>query len=380
MESLKKFLVPAIVIALVLAAAITLFRGPDQKTLVAHFPRTISLYEGSDVRVLGVAIGTVTSVTPSGTDVEVAMAYDADIEIPADATAVVIAPSIVGDRFVQLTPVYTEGEVLADNVEFGTDRTSTPLELDEVYSSLDKLNLALGPNGANKDGALSDLLDQTARNFGGQGAQFHETIENFSKLSATLDNNKEELFGSARALEGFISTLAENDQTVREFNQSMADVSELLAGERDELSASLKNLAEAMSVVSGFVAENRDILGRNIKGLNRVTKVLVKQRAALDEILTAGPLALNNLHLTYNPQTGTLDTRSNLPAENIGQLESDPATFLCSIVSQTDTSGEICDLIQQGLPRTGALSDTAGLARPVDAFDPSLGGLVEVTR
>ena len=31
--------------------------------------------------------------------------------------------------------------------------------------------------------------------------------------------------------------------------------------------------------------ENRDVLGRNINGLNRVAKVLVKQRGALDEIL-----------------------------------------------------------------------------------------------
>ena len=44
-----------------------------------------------------------------------------------------------------------------------------------------------------------------------------------------------------------------------------------------------------MKQVSGFVKENREILGCNIKGLNRVAKVLVKQRGALDEILTAAP-------------------------------------------------------------------------------------------
>ena len=41
----------------------------DSKRLVAHFPRTISVYEGSEVRVLGVPIGNVESVEPSGTDV-----------------------------------------------------------------------------------------------------------------------------------------------------------------------------------------------------------------------------------------------------------------------------------------------------------------------
>ena len=99
--------------------------------------------------------------------------------------------------------------MLPDGAELDEDRTAVPLELDQIYSSVDDLTVALGPTGANKNGALSDLLESTARNFGGQGAKFHQTIEDFSKLSATLDDNKEELFGSAAELEGFISTLAE---------------------------------------------------------------------------------------------------------------------------------------------------------------------------
>ena len=68
---------------------------------------TISVYEGSDVRVLGVPVGTVTRVEPTGTDVTVTMAYDDDVKLPADAKAVIIAPSVVGDRYVQLTPAYS---------------------------------------------------------------------------------------------------------------------------------------------------------------------------------------------------------------------------------------------------------------------------------
>ena len=74
---LKKLVVPAIVVALLVAAAFTFLGGEERKTLTAHFPRTISIYEGSDVRVLGVPVGTVDTVTPSGTDVTVTMSYDA---------------------------------------------------------------------------------------------------------------------------------------------------------------------------------------------------------------------------------------------------------------------------------------------------------------
>ena len=379
MSMLKRLLIPGLIVALLAAGAFVMFQSEERKTLTAHFPRTVSIYEGSDVRVLGVPVGTVDTVTPSGTDVVVTMSYEAETKVPADAKAVIVAPSVVGDRFVQLTPVYDgSGEVLASGETLQEDQTAVPLELDQIYDSLDELNVALGPTGANRNGALSDLLETTAENFGGQGEQFHQTIEDFGKFSATLDNNKEELFGSFAALQGFIGTLAKNDRTVRQFNESMAQVSTMLAGEREELRASLKNLAVAMGEVSTFVQENRAILGRNIEGLNRVARVLVKQRGALDEILSSAPLALNNLYMTYNPQAGTLDTRSN-QGETPGQIFADPAAFLCGIAGQVDDSGEFCNEIKQaGFPRPAAFGQAGGTWQ--DQFDPTLGGLVEVRR
>ena len=276
MDLVKRLLVPLVLLGFVVAAAVSVFGGDSAKTVVAHFPRAISVYEGSDVRVLGVPVGTVTRVEPTGTDVTVTMTYDDTVKLPADAKAVIIAPSVVGDRYVQLTPAYSgTGDVLTDGAELSVDETSEPLELDQIYDSLDRLNVALGPRGANRTGALSDLLAVTADNFGGQGATFRQTIEDYSRLSATLAGNKEELFGSVEALEGFMQTLADNDQTVRQFNQSLADVSTMLEGEREELVAATRNLSVALTAVKGFVQENKDSLSRNITGLIRVAKVLV---------------------------------------------------------------------------------------------------------
>ena len=374
--TVKRLVVPLCVLALVVAAGLTMFSGGDgSKKLTAHFPRAISIYVGSPVKVLGVPVGAVDKVTPSGTDVVVEMHYDKDIKVPADAKAVIVSPSIVGDRYIQLTPVYEGGPLLADGAVLDAQETAVPLELDQIYSSLDQLNVALGPNGANKNGALSDLLSTTAQNFGGEGAQFHQTIQDFSTLSQTLDDNKEALFGSARELEGFISTLATNDKTVRQFNQSLSDVSDMLSGEKEDLAAALHNLSVGLGDVATFVRENRDILGKNIQHINRVAKVLVKQRAALDETLRDAPLALNNLALTYNPQAGTLDTNANL-GELVNQIESDPATLVCGFLSQVDKAGQLCDLAGTVLKRAAPFGTGSSSGQQ---FDPSLGGLVEVT-
>jgi phospholipid/cholesterol/gamma-HCH transport system substrate-binding protein len=368
------------VLAVVVALVLVLLPGNERKTLTASFPRTVSLYEGSDVRVLGVPIGTVDSVTPSGTDVLVKMSYDAKYKVPQDAKAVIVSPSIVGDRFVQLTPVYKGGPVLASGAMLSERSTSTPLELDQIYQSIDDLTVALGPQGANKQGALTRLLDSTAKNYAGQGERFHTTIKNLAKFTGTLDNNKEELFGTAKQLERFVSTLAKNDRTVRRFNDSMMSAADLLKDERSDLAAALRNLGVAMQQVSSFVRDNKLALSKNIKGLNVVAKILVKQRAALDETLQVAPTTLTNLFHTYNPSTGTLDTRSNL-GENINDLTADPATVLCSILHQTSAPKQSCDLIKKALPRTAALGGApAPSGRPVqvERIDRSLAGLVEV--
>ena len=369
------------VVAVVAALVLAMVPRDERKTLTASFPRTVSLYEGSDVRVLGVPIGTVDSVTPTGTDVTVTMSYDAKYQIPADAKAVIVSPAIVGDRFVQLTPVFQPGDtVLADGAKLSVQDTAAPLELDEIYQSIDDLMVALGPKGANSKGALTNLLDSTASNFAGQGDQFHRTIENLGQFTGTLDNNKEELFGTAREMERFVKALSDNDQTVRDFNDSLVGAADLLDDERADLAAALRNLGVAMQDVSSFVRENRDALSENIKGLNQVTKILVKQRAALDETLGVAPTALANLFHTYNPKTGTLDTRSNI-GENFADLENDPATVVCAMLHQTSVPKSACDALKAALPRPAAFGGRSGPSSKVvqvEHVDRSLGGILEV--
>ena len=391
LSGLPKVLAIVLVLAIVVALVIVLMPRSETRTLTADFPRTVSLYEGSDVKILGVGVGKVDKVTPVGTQVRVKMHYDAKYKIPADAKAAVVSPSIVGDRFVQLTPAYTKGAVMQDNATLGMDRTATPLELDEIFGSINDLDIALGPDGANKApggggvGPLTRLLDSTARNFGGQGVEFNKTLKNFGAFTKTLADNKDALFGTLNKVEDFTSTLKKNDGTVRRFNDSLAQGADLLAGERQELAAVLRDLSVAMVQVRGFVKENRSTLTRNISGLNQISKTLVKRRDALDKTLKYAPDALNNLFLAGNVKQGTLDTRDNL-GELVTQLSADPAAILCSFVKQADTSGSTCNLIKQALaksplPRPRAFAgDPSTRPRVVEPTDPSMGGLVEVTR
>lgn len=375
MKNLTRWVVPVLLTALVVTGLYFLLSGTSGKTLTAYFPRTVSLYKGSDVRILGVKVGAVDSVTPDGAQVKVVMHYDTKVTVPADAKAVMVAPAVVGDRFVQLTWDHpdTSGP-MADNAVLQLTQTSAPLELDTIFGNIDTLVKAIGPNGANKNGALNDLLTQTAANFKGQGAQFNQTLTDLGGFTQTLDNNKSKFFGSAQKLEGFTHTLATNDGTVRQFTGDLANISTLLADERGDLRNSLKNLATALSQVRDFVAKNKDSLGTTIKSLNGVLGVVVHERDALSEILKAAPNALNNVFLVYDPDVGALNANAHLDQAVSGALNGPTAT-LCALVSANDPTGAICTAIKAlKLPRAAFGQGTA------TTMDLSLGGLVQVTR
>ncbi|ROT29818.1 MCE family protein [Micromonospora sp. HM5-17] len=321
----RRWLAAGVTVVVAAVGAVVVLRpGTPQHRLVAHFARAVGVHPGSDVRVLGVRIGEVVAVVPAGRTVRVELRYDGDQELPADVRAVIVPPSLVSDRYVQLTPAYAGGARLPDGAELPVERTAAPMEIDDIFRALDEFNRALGPTGANADGALSELLAAGRANLSGNGAALHETLDGLSDALETLADGRQDLFGTVANLQRFATALARSDQQVRAFNQQLADVAGQLTAERDDLAAALRNLATALDEVTRFVRDNRTILAANVEALADVTNVLVRQQRAIITILDVAPLALSNLNLAYNARSGTLDTRDNL----LGPY--DPAAYICA--------------------------------------------------
>ncbi|SFK32682.1 MCE family protein [Geodermatophilus ruber] len=320
----------ALAAAVVLLGALgwTVLRPAGQYRVTAWFTQAVGVYPGGDVRILGIDVGEVTDVRPSGDRVRVEMLVDDDYDIPADANAVILAPSLVSDRYVQFAPVYSGGPTMADGAELDVDRTAVPVELDAVYGALDELSAALGPTGANADGALSDLLEVGADNLEGNGAALNRTLTGFSQAVETLAENRDGLFDSIENLQTFTSALASIDAQVGQFNDTMAAVTDQLEGEREDLAAAVALLSQALGEVASFVQTNTSLLTTNVDRLADVTLVLVQQRAALAEVLDVAPAALGNVARAYNPDYGTLDTRDN----SVGSTA--PEVVVCQLLAQ----------------------------------------------
>ncbi|MGW5716587.1 MCE family protein [Amycolatopsis sp. NPDC003865] len=342
-QALTRGFTIAIVLALVVAGGIWwTLKDAGRNHLTAYFAGAVGLYEGNSVRMLGVDMGTVTKIQPMGNQVKVEFEYDRSVAVPADAKALIVAPSLVSDRYVQLAPAYTGGPRISDGAVIGLDRTEVPLEVDQLAASLAKVSETLGPNGVNKEGSLSNLLNTAAANVDGNGQALHDTITKLGQAAGTLAGNKDDLFSTVENLGKFSQTLADSDKQVRGFESQLADVSGYLASEKDNLAATVQQLGTTLTSVQSFIDQNHERLKSNVDKLAGITKVLVDQRSSLAEILDVAPVGLSNLVNTYNGSSGTLDARPNL-----NELTQPPLVMICRLLKQTpdalDALGNACE-------------------------------------
>ncbi|MFC7487524.1 MCE family protein [Knoellia pratensis] len=374
---MSKVVAALVVVGLVAGAFLWWPRG-EKVTVTGDFARAVGLYAGSDVRVLGVRVGKVTAVEPRGETVRVTFEVDQDVKVPANAQAAVVAPSLVSDRYVQLLPAYTSGPVLQDGAAIPRERTAVPVELDRISQSLDDLMVALGPEGANKEGALSRVLDTSARNLKGNGQNLNDMNRGLSQAVQTFAEGRGDLFATVKNLETFTGMLATNDAQVRRLNTDLSKVSDQLDGERDDLSAALKNLAVALSEISSFVKDNRAVLTEDVDQLTQLTTAVASKRDALASTLDNAPVALSNLGLAYNSASGSLDTRTNIVGLD------DPALVLCSLLTGPTGTGNanpnLCTLLQSLIPKGGLIPGLLNLpglsAIPTALTTPGVAPLV----
>lgn len=303
----------------------------DPKRVTAHFDRAVSIFEGTDVRVLGVTVGEVVEVTPEGDSVRVEMQYDGGLNLPVDATAVIITPTLVADRFVQLTPVWVEGEqAMADGHDIPLAETAVPVELDRIYAALRDLTSTLGPNGVNADGTLNNLVQAGAGALEGQGEAGNAMLRNLAAAATTFGNSSGDLFATVEQLAQFTTTLAGNDRLVRAFMADLADVSGQLSAERVELQQTLAAVADTVGSVRGFVKDNREALVTDVRKLSRVMRVIASEKKSLDDALEVAPVAMGNLVLAFNVESGSVGSRIGISGNAF-----DADGFLCSVVQQS---------------------------------------------
>ncbi len=109
--------------------------------LSANFPMVDGVKEGTDVKINGVKVGSVSSLvlnTDPGQNqylVTVTMTVDPSVQLPTDTIALVSTESLLGGKYMSLEPGVDETMIKTDGSGKVT-RTQAPLRLDDLIGQL----------------------------------------------------------------------------------------------------------------------------------------------------------------------------------------------------------------------------------------------------
>jgi phospholipid/cholesterol/gamma-HCH transport system substrate-binding protein len=360
-------------LALLAGAAVLarqVFFGPN--TIIAYFPTATSIYPGDEVRVSGVEVGKIDSITPEGTQTKMTMTVDRDVRVPADAKAVIVAQNLVAARYVQLTPAYRNGggPTMRDGAVIPSDRTAVPVEWDEVKTQLMRLATELGPKTGVSDTSVSRFIDSAANALDGNGDKLRQTLSQLSGAARIFAEGSGNIVDIVKNLQIFVTALRDSKQQIVMFQNRLASLTSVVNDNRSDLDAALSDLSVALGEVQRFVAGSREQTSEQIRGLASVTQNLVDNRLALENVLHISPNAIANFENIYYPPAGAVTGAFSLA--NFAN----PVYFFCGLIGAVEntTAPETAKLCAQYLGPALRLLNFNYLPFPVTPYlRPAIG-------
>ena len=328
----------ATTLVVILAIAITLVATPwgdrvTKDTFVAYFANANGLYTGDEVRVLGVAVGTVDAIDPQPNRTKVTFSVDRGVSVPADVRAAILSPSLVSARAIQLVPAYSGGPKLAAGEAIPQDRTAVPVEWDDFRQQLEKLTETLQPTTPGGVSPVGEFINTSADNLRGNGATARDTVIKLSQAVSALGDHSTDIFSTVRNLQLLVSALSSSSDLLAEFNTNLADISTVLSNTPDEVADATAGLDGAVTDLRGFVAENREGVGVTVDRLASITTALNDSRGDIKQVLHITPTVFQNFMNIYQPAQSSV-TGILAPVNFANTVQ-----FICSAIEAASRQG-----------------------------------------
>ncbi len=215
-------------------------------TLTAQVSDVDGISAGSDVRIAGRAVGQITSVSAQGNYSTVTFHLnDSEWPLPADTSASIRLATLLGQKYLQLSPGSDRSHVLSDNGVLTLKTTKPVVDFDQILNTFNK---------PTRD-SLTSLIRTAAGSVQGQEGTLQQLIPDLRDLSVHSVAPTGELVTRNAEINNILINLG---TTADQLNQSGND----LVGVIDNMNSITGALASNQASLEGYIA-NTDALNLN---------------------------------------------------------------------------------------------------------------------
>ncbi len=303
--------------------------GDNPYTVKARFKDVLDLVPQSGVKVNEVPIGRVENIelAPDGWTAEVTMVVNGDIELPANALAMLRQSSLLGEKYIELSPPPPEQaspEPLADGAVIPVERTNRNTDIEEVLGALSML---LNGGGVEQ---LQNIAQELNAALEGNEPDLRATLANVNTLVSTLDESKSDITRAIEGINQLAGTLnAEKDQLAGAID-TLGPGLQVLNDQRGQLVTMLQSLSSLSEVAVETVNASQEDLVADLKALMPALQKLGEAGADLPkslEVLFTIPFtdeAVNGVHGDYFNLYAKVDLNLQEILNNLSRSRNNP--------------------------------------------------------
>src|SRR6059058_4327367 len=248
----------------IVVVAVILLKGGGQHTYKLVFENAGQLVKDDDVQVGGRRVGSVRKIElTNDNQAQITIAVDNDFAPLHDGTTATIrATSLSGvaNRYVALVPGPNSNRKLDDGDTLGTDKTTTPVDLDQLFNTLDPKTRK----------GLQRVIQGTAAQYDGQGPNVQKAAKYFSPALSTSTQLVRELKSDSKTFQDFI---VNSSRTVT-----------AIASRQDDLTNLVSNTNTTAKAIGDQNVALARALGLLPGTLRQANTTFVNLRATLDDL------------------------------------------------------------------------------------------------
>jgi phospholipid/cholesterol/gamma-HCH transport system substrate-binding protein len=244
--------------------------GPDAFTIQAQMPDVHNLVQNSRVRVGDVNVGTISKIERQGWHALVTMRLNADVQLPANATATVGQTSLLGSLHVELAPpanAAPTGKLHSGSLiplRSGGDYPSTE-------QALAATSLLLNGGGI---GQVQDIVKSLSTALNGREDETRTLLTRLDTFTRRINDQTASIIAATNSLNTLVGQFAAQKPVVDKALQTVPNALAILNDQKKDLIDAVDQLGKFSALAADSVDKTRGALVQELKDLGPVLESL----------------------------------------------------------------------------------------------------------